>query len=108
MFSASDLGKLLQQSQKMQQMMGEVQQRLAEQTVSASSGGGMVTALVNGNQQLVELKIDAELIKQGDTTFIADLVRAAVNSALVRSKEMMGEELKQIGAGMGLPLGNLF
>ncbi|HUB09224.1 MAG TPA: YbaB/EbfC family nucleoid-associated protein [Myxococcales bacterium] len=96
-----DLGKLMQQAQALQGELKRKQEELARQEVSAQAGAGLVTAVVNGRGELLCVKIDPKL-DLGDRGLLEDLVTAAVNAALARSRELQQKEL----AG-GLPLGSL-
>ena len=82
---SKQLGNLMRQAQKMQEKMAEVQKELGTRAVEASSGGGMVTATVNGNQELVGLKIDPSVVDPKDIEMLQDLVVAAVSEALRKS-----------------------
>ncbi|HFC97024.1 MAG TPA: YbaB/EbfC family nucleoid-associated protein [Thermosulfurimonas dismutans] len=95
--------QLMKQVQKIQKKMAELQETLAERTVSASAGGGMVTAVVNGRQEVVSIKIDPEVFEAGDREMLEDLIVAAVNEALRRSQEMVQEEMAKITGGLKIP-----
>ncbi len=92
----------------MQERMAEVQKDLASKTCEASSGGGMVIATVNGNQELVGLKIDPAIVDQKDMEMLQDLVSAAVNEAFRRSKEMVSQEMGKLTSGLGLNIQDIF
>ncbi|PLX80531.1 MAG: YbaB/EbfC family nucleoid-associated protein [Desulfuromonas sp.] len=100
---AKGLGNIMKQAQQMQQKMARLQEELAEKTVEASSGGGIVTAVVNGKQQIVELKIDQSAVDPDDVEMLQDLVVAAVNEALKESQEMAQAEMGKITGGMNIP-----
>jgi len=95
--------QLMKQVQKIQKKMAELQEELAQRTVSASAGGGMVTAVVNGRQELVSLKIDPEVLNPEEKEMLEDLIVAAVNEALRRSQEMVQEEMSKITGGLKIP-----
>ena len=95
--------QLMKQVQKIQKRVAELQEELAERTISASSGGGMVTAVVNGRQELVSLKIEPEVLNPEDKEMLEDLIVAAVNEALRRSQEMVQEEIAKITGGLKIP-----
>ena len=95
--------QLMKQVQKIQKKMAELQETLAERTVEASAGGGMVTAVVNGRQEVVSVKIDSEIFESGDREMLEDLIVAAVNEALRRSQEMVQEEMSKITGGLKIP-----
>ena len=97
--------KMLRQVQQMQGRMEKLQKDLETETVEASAGGGAVTAVVTGTQKIVSVRIDPEAA--GDVEMLADLVIAAVNEALEKSKQMASEKMSALTAGMGLPPGLL-
>ena len=80
-----------------------MQLQLEDKRVEATSGGGMVRAVVNGKQEVLEIKIDKEVIDPKETEMIEELVAVAVNRALEKSREMLGEEMSKITGGVGLP-----
>jgi DNA-binding YbaB/EbfC family protein len=102
-----DLNKLMQQAQEMQAQMAKAQQELANETVEASAGGGMVTVIATGALEIKEIKIAPEAIDPDDPDLLADMVLAAVNEAirsaqsLVESK--LGSTMSGLGGGLGLP-----
>ena len=91
---------LLKQAQKMQKEMQKVQEELAHIQVEGSAGGGMVKAVVNGKQELLELKFDPEVVDPNDVEMLEDLVVAAVNQALQNAQEKSTEEMNKITGGM--------
>ena len=94
---------MMKQAQKLQAKMMEVQAELANRTVSAQAGGGMVEAVVNGKQELLNLRIDPEVVVAEDVEMLQDLIMAAVNEALNRSREMMAAEMSKLTGGMQIP-----
>ena len=100
-----NLGKLMKQAQEMQKNMAKVQDELKERVIEASSGGGMVKVNFNGQQELMALKIDPEVVNKDDVTMLEDLITAAVNEGLNKSKEMAKEEMAKLTGGLGLPPG---
>ena len=101
---SKQLGQLLNQAKKMQEKMQKVQEELATRTIEAQSGGGMVTCVVNGKQEVISLKISEEVLEEKDTELVEDLVLAAVNEALDRSREMVQEEMSKIAGIPGVQL----
>lgn len=97
------LGNIMKQAQQMQQKMGRLQEELESRQVEASAGGGMVTAVVNGKQQLLSLKIEKSVVDPDDVDMLQDLVVAAVNEAIKKSQEMMQEEMGKITGGFNIP-----
>jgi hypothetical protein len=76
---------------------------MAEKTVEASVGGGMVTVVANGKQQVMSVKIDPEVVNRDDVEMLEDLVTAAVNDALKRAQEMVSEEIGKVTGGLNIP-----
>ena len=101
-------GNMMKQIKLMQQKMKKIQEELAERTVEGSAGGGMVTAIVNGRQELLEIKIDKEVVDPEDVEMLQDLIVAAVNQALQKSQEMMNEEMAKLTGGLGINIPGLF
>jgi len=98
-----NLSSMMKQAQKLQAKMMEMQAELGNRTVSAQAGGGMVEAVVNGRQELVSLKIDPEVVVAEEVDMLQDLIQAAVNEALNRSREMMTAEMSKLTGGMQIP-----
>ena len=97
------LGNVMKQAQQMQQKMTRLQQELEGREVEATAGGGMITAVVNGKQKLVSLKIEKDVVDPEDVDMLQDLVVAAVNEAIKKSQDMMQEEMGKITGGMNIP-----
>ena len=100
---AKGFGNMMKQAQVMQQKMARMQEELLTKEVSASSGGGMVTAVVNGKQQLLSLKIERDAVDPEDVDMLQDLVMAAINEALKQSQELAQSEMGKITGGMNIP-----
>ncbi len=98
-----NMGQLLKQAQKFQSKMAELQEELNERTVEASAGGGMVTAVANGKQDILSITIDPEVVDPDDVEMLQDLIMAAVNDALTRAKDMTNEEMGKLTKGMNIP-----
>jgi hypothetical protein len=88
---------------ELQERMERVREELKQKTVEAFSGGGMVTAVANGAQEIVAIKIRPEAVDVNDLEMLEDLVVAAVNMALEKSKELNEEELSKLTGGLKLP-----
>lgn len=97
--------KMMRQVQQMQDRMGKLQKELETETVEATAGGGAVTVVATGAQKLVSVRIDPDAA--GDVEMLQDVVVAAVNEAMERSKQMAAEKMQAITAGLGLPPGLL-
>lgn len=98
-----NMGKLMQQAQQLQAKIAKLQEEFSEKTVEASAGGGMITAVASGKQELVSIHIDPEVIDPDDAEMLQDLILAAVNDALNRAKNMMNEEMGKLTKGMNIP-----
>jgi len=112
MVGMGNLSGLFGQMKDMQGKMQRMQEELANETIEATSGGGMVTATVNGKGELVGLKIDRESVDPEDLEMLEDLVKAAVNGALSKSQQVMKEKMAQLTGGLNIPgldqLGKMF
>ena len=93
----------MRQAQKMQEKLKEVQEGLSTKTVSASSGGGMVTAEVSGALKLMKIKIDPSVVAASDIEMLEDLVVSAVNEAFKRAQDMVSGEMNKVTMGIGIP-----
>jgi nucleoid-associated protein EbfC len=102
-----DMDKLLQQVGQMQEEMQKAQDELANQTVEATAGGGMVTVIANGAGEIKQIKIDPKAIDPNDPEMLEDMVLAAVNEAIRSARSLMETKLGGLtgGAlgGLGLP-----
>lgn len=97
--------KMLRQVQQMQGRMEKLQKELETETVEASAGGGAVTAVATGTQKIVSVRIDPAAAE--DVEMLQDLVVAAVNEAIEKSKQMASEKMQALTSGLGLPPGLL-
>jgi len=98
-----DLGQLMKQAQKLQADVAKVQEELAKMTCEASAGGGMVTATVNGQFDLVSLKIEKDAVDPNDVGMLQDLVIAAVNQAAAKVREESKAKMASVMGGMNVP-----
>jgi DNA-binding YbaB/EbfC family protein len=98
-----DMQEILRQAQQMQERLARIQEELAGRTVEASAGGGMVTVVVNGRQEVVSVRIEKEVVSPDDVELLQDLVTGAVNEAMSRSRKMMADEMAKITGGLNLP-----
>lgn len=101
--SKGGLGNIMKQAQQMQRRMAELQEELENKHVEASSGGGMVTAVVSGKQHLIALKIDPTAVDPDDVEMLQDLITAAVNEAIKQSQKMSQDEMSKLTGGMNIP-----
>ena len=98
-----NMGSMVKQAQKLQARMMKLQEELAERTVTAGAGGGMVQVVANGRQQVVSIAIEKEVVDPEDVEMLQDLVLAAVNDALSKSQEMVSSEMGKLTGGMNIP-----
>jgi DNA-binding YbaB/EbfC family protein len=97
------MGGVLKQAQKLQCKIVKLQDELAEKTIEASSGGGMVKAVATGKQQITSIEIEKEVVDPEDVEMLQDLILAAVNDALEKSQEMVSNEMSKLTGGMNMP-----
>ena len=98
-----NMGNLMKKAQQLQEKMAKVQEELGGKTVETSAGGGMVTVVANGKQEIVSIKIDPEVIDPNDVEMLEDLVLAAVNDALYQARQMVSEEMTKLTGGIKIP-----
>jgi DNA-binding YbaB/EbfC family protein len=98
-----NMGNIMKQAQQFQNRMAKLQQELGQKTIEATSGGGMVTVVVNGQQEVLSIKIDPEVVDPEDIDMLQDLVLAAVNDGLARAKKMVNDEMSKLTGGLNLP-----
>lgn len=95
-----DLNALMQQAQRLQTDVARIQEELAKATCEGTSGGGLVTATVNGQFEVVRVKIDKAVVDPNDIGMLEDLVTAAVNAAAVKVREMTKTRMSSVMGGM--------
>ena len=97
------MGKMMKQAQQLQSKMVKLHEEMAEKTVEATAGGGMVKVVANGKQQVVSMQIEREVVDPDDVEMLQDLILAAVNEALSKSQEMVSEKMNQLTGGLNIP-----
>jgi DNA-binding YbaB/EbfC family protein len=108
------LNEILKQAQQLQKQMDQLQEELAEKRVEGNAGGGMVTVVVNGKQELIDVKIDPEVVNPDDVEILEDLIVAAVNQAREKASEIAKQEMSKMTGGLipqglaGLKIPGLF
>jgi hypothetical protein len=103
---AKGFGNMMKQAQKLQKQMMEMQEELGEKRIEGTAGGGMVTVVANGRQEVLEVKIDPDVVDPEDVEMLEDLVLAALTSARENVQKMVDEEMSGMMpglSGMGLP-----
>lgn len=98
-----NVAQMMKQAKKMQEELARKQEELSRQTFEASSGGGMVTATVNGKMELLGIKIDKEVVNKEDVEMLQDLVLAAVSGATTKAKEAAQSLMSGMLGGAGMP-----
>ncbi len=96
-----DMNQMMRQVQQMQEEMAKAQESLKDEVVEASAGGGMVTVKVNGEMEILELKIDKEAVDPDDVELLQDMVQAAVNEAVRSAQELAANKLGAVTGGLG-------
>jgi nucleoid-associated protein EbfC len=99
----ADIMKLMQQAQQMQGKLQEMQDGLEKQTMTATSGGGMVTVSVDGKGTLSQIKIDPSVVNAADVEMLEDLVLVAVRDAQKKAADFMKDEMGKLTGGLNLP-----
>ena len=93
----------MRQAQELQAKLAKAQEELAQASIEASSGGGAVTVTVNGQQQVLSVKISPEAIEPDDVEMLEDLVMTAVNEALTKAQKMAAERMGKLTGGLNIP-----
>jgi DNA-binding YbaB/EbfC family protein len=100
---SKNLQKMMKQAQKMQSQFAKAQEELQKKEVEGTAGGGMVTVTMNGSNQLVSIKINAEVVDPDDVEMLEDLIVAAHANALEKIKEMSDSTFGSITGGLNIP-----
>ena len=98
-----NMGNMMKQAQKLQSDMERLQEELGSQSVEGTAGGGMVKAVVTGKQEVVSIAIEKEVVDPEDVEMLQDLVTAAVNEALRKSRDMMTDQMSKLTGGINIP-----
>jgi len=98
-----DMNQIMQQAQQFQQKLGQIQEELAHKQVTSTVGGGMVSATVNGKHELIDLKIEKEVIDPNEADMLQDLIVAAVNDAMKQAQNMIQSEMAKLTGGIKIP-----
>jgi DNA-binding YbaB/EbfC family protein len=102
-YMAKGMGELMKQMQAMQARMEQMQEELAEKRIEATSGGGMVRVVADGKQEILEIKIDPEVVSKDDIEMLEELILAAVNQAREKASELQIEGLSGLTGGLKIP-----
>jgi len=98
-----NMQNMMKQMQKMQKKMAEAQEQLGEQRIEGTAGGGMVSVIVSGHKEVVEVNIKEEVVDPEDIEMLQDLVLAATNDALKKADELTNQTMGQFTKGLNLP-----
>lgn len=98
-----NMGQMMKQAQKLQEDMKQLQEELGEKRVEGTAGGGMVQAVATGKQELVSIEIEKDVVDPEDIEMLQDLVTAAVNEALRKSRDMVTEQMSRLTGGIDIP-----
>jgi nucleoid-associated protein EbfC len=98
-----NMQNMMKQMQKMQKKMAEAQEKLGEERIEGTAGGGMVTVIVSGHKEVLEVNIKEEVVDPEDIEMLQDLVLAATNDALKKADELTNNTMGQFTKGMNLP-----
>ncbi len=99
------LASMLRNLPKLQQETAQLRQKLNSIVSEGTAGGGMVTARVNGQMELLNCTISEDALKMNDREMLEDMIKAAVNQALQKSRQAVAEETSKMASGLGLPAG---
>ncbi len=94
---------LMEQAQNLQERISEIQAQLANKTVTGSAGGDMVVVTATGSQEITSVKIERSIVQAGDVEMIEELVAAAANDAIRKSKDLVSEEFSKLTGGIRIP-----
>ena len=94
---------MMKQMQSMQKKMAEAQEKLGEEKIEGTAGGGIVTVVVTGHKEVVDVRINPEAVDPDDVEMLQDLVLAATNDALKKAEELTNNTMGQFTKGMNLP-----
>ena len=98
-----NMNEIMRQAQKMQNKMNELQEEMGKKEITASAGGGMVEATVNGKGDLIRLHMEKDVVDPQDREMLGDLIVAAVSEAQRQAKEAMQQGINSITGGFNLP-----
>jgi DNA-binding YbaB/EbfC family protein len=102
-YMAKGMGDLMKQMQAMQSRMEKMQESLAEQKVEGSAGGGMVKVVANGKQEILEIKIEKEVVNADEVEMLEELILAAVNQAREKAAQLQMDQLSGLTGGLKIP-----
>ena len=98
-----DMKFLMKQAQVMQKKMEEVKEELTQKEIRVSSGGGIIEIIINGQQEIKEIKIEPDVIDAKEKEMLEDLILVAVNESIRQSKELAAQEIAKLTGGINVP-----
>jgi DNA-binding YbaB/EbfC family protein len=93
----------MKQAQIMQKKMEEAKEELAQKEIKVSSGGGIIEIIINGQQEIKEIKIEPDVIDAKEKEMLEDLILVAVNESIRQSKELAAQEIAKLTGGINVP-----
>ena len=99
----ANMNNMMKQVKKMQEQMEKAQQEIEEKEFESTSGGGVVSATVNGKKEVIAIKIDPDVIDPEDSEMLEDLIIAAINDAMKKADEYSGETMGKLTGGLNIP-----
>jgi len=97
------LNNIMQQAQRMKSKISEIQEEIGNEEFEASTGGGVVTATVNGNKEIIDVDIDPEVLEPDDVEMLEEMIVGAMNQALQKAADKMDAEIEEVTGGMDIP-----
>jgi nucleoid-associated protein EbfC len=101
--SMTKFGDMMKQAQVLQEKLARLQEEVGKKTVEATAGGGMVTVVANGKQEILSIKIDPEVVNTNEIEMLQDLILAAVNEARRKAQELVADQMKSMTGGLQIP-----
>lgn len=99
----ANMNNMMKQVKKMQEQMEKAQQEIEEKEFESTSGGGVVSATVNGKKEVIAIKIDPDVIDPEDSEMLEDLIIAAINDAMKKADEYSGQTMGKLTGGLNIP-----
>ncbi len=98
-----NMNNIMKQAKKIQERITKIQEEMEKKTVEATSGGGMVSVVINGKNELLSLKIEKDVVNPEDIDMLQDLIMAAVNEGMRKAQEMVSSEMAKVTGGFNIP-----
>ncbi|MDX9746760.1 MAG: YbaB/EbfC family nucleoid-associated protein [Syntrophales bacterium] len=98
-----NMNNIMKQAKKIQERISKIQEEMEKRTVEATAGGGMVSVVINGKNELLSLKIEKDVVDPEDVEMLQDLVMAAVNEGMRKAQEMVASEMGKVTGGFNIP-----